>query len=330
MFFHPSSILFFLFLLASIIMMICMNSWFLIWFFIEMNLLCFIPLILLKKSKYSVESSLKYFFVQVLGSILILLGILFMYMNLNLYDYLFISGLSIKLALAPFHQWMINIVEGLDWFLVGLLFTLQKVGPFILLNYIYMMKESMNYVFYFLALLCALIGSLGGLFTSSLRKIMAFSSVAHSGWLLLSLMLSIYMWLMYFIFYAFILFSILILFNQYTVNNLNHIFLKLNSLISLGMGLSLLSMGGMPPFTGFIPKFIVMKEFMSYCNFFIFFVLLFSVIISLFFYARIFIFNFIFLNNKSVFLLNKNITLPLSLFINLVGLVFIPFLTYLS
>nr|YP_007026817.1 NADH dehydrogenase subunit 2 [Metacrangonyx dominicanus]CCI69355.1 NADH dehydrogenase subunit 2 [Metacrangonyx dominicanus] len=330
MFFHPSAILFFCFLLVSMFMMICMNSWFLIWFFIEMNLLCFIPLILLKKNKYSVESSLKYFFVQALSSVLILSGILLMFMNFDLYDWLFISGLSIKLGFAPFHQWMVNIVEGLDWGLVLILLTLQKVGPFILFYYMYTMKDSTNYALHIISIMCALVGAMGGLFTSSLRKIMVFSSVSHSAWMILGLVSSIYLWLMYFIFYSLILFSVLFMFKYLNMSNLNHMFMKLSFVISLSVGVSLLSMGGMPPLSGFIPKFILLSEFILMFNYFMFFVLLTSVFVSLFFYSRIFILNFIFLNYKNTFLKNKNVGVSVSLYVNLMGVLVTPFLIYLN
>nr|YP_007026804.1 NADH dehydrogenase subunit 2 [Metacrangonyx repens]CCI69407.1 NADH dehydrogenase subunit 2 [Metacrangonyx repens] len=325
MFFHPSFVLFCFFLIFSIIMMVCMNSWFLIWFFIEMNLLSFIPLIMLKKSKYSIESGLKYFFIQTFSSILIFIGVLSMFMNFDMYYFLFISGLSIKLGFVPFHQWIVNIVEGLTWPLVGILLTIQKVGPFILFNYMYInINEVMNYMVYIISLLCAMIGSLGGLFTSSLRKIMVFSSISHNSWMILGVVSSIYIWMIYFFFYSFILFSVLYILEKFLMNNLSHMFLKLNFFISLSLGISLLSIGGMPPLTGFIPKFVMIKEFTMNYNIFLLVYLLLGAFISLFFYARIFVFNFIMLMHKNMFLSKSNNGAKISLFINAMGLFMIP------
>nr|CCI69394.1 NADH dehydrogenase subunit 2 [Longipodacrangonyx sp. 1 MDMBR-2012] len=329
MFFHPSVILFFFSLIFSVVMMISVNSWFMVWFFIEKNLLFFIPLVLVKKSKYSVESSLKYFFIQTLSSIFILLGFLLLFMNLSIFTIFLVSGLSVKLGLAPFHQWVVNIVEGLSWPLIWILFTIQKFGPFLLFNYMYMIKEDIIYIVYFIILMCAIVGSLGGLFTSSLRKIMAFSSISHSSWLILGLFVSVYLWTIYFIFYSVVLFSVLYIFSDFYLSSLNHLFLKLSLFLSLSMGVGLLSMGGMPPFTGFAPKFIVMKEIMFSCNFFVLLILLMSVFVSLFFYARVFIINFIFLSVKSLFVWNKSDKVSMSLFINMMGLFLIPFIMYL-
>nr|YP_007026843.1 NADH dehydrogenase subunit 2 [Metacrangonyx ilvanus]CCI69546.1 NADH dehydrogenase subunit 2 [Metacrangonyx ilvanus] len=328
MFLHPSLILFSFFLLFSVIMMICMNSWFLIWFFIEMNLLCFIPLILFKKNKYSVEGSLKYFFIQTVSSIFILIGLVLLFMDFEIYNYLFMSGLSIKLGFVPFHQWMVNIIESLTWPLVGVLFSLQKVGPFILFNYMYMMKNEIIHVMYMLSFLCALVGSLGGLFTSSMRKIMVFSSISHSAWLIMGMMVSIYMWIIYFVLYSLVLFSVLYILSSMNLSNLNHMFLKLNFFVSFSLGVGLLSMGGLPPLSGFVPKFILMKELILFYNYFVLLFLLMSVFISLFFYSRMFILNFIFLSNKNIFLKMSNNKLGIVLFINLMGMILIPYMIY--
>nr|YP_007026856.1 NADH dehydrogenase subunit 2 [Metacrangonyx spinicaudatus]CCI69420.1 NADH dehydrogenase subunit 2 [Metacrangonyx spinicaudatus] len=329
MFFHPSTILFVFFLFFSLIMSICMNSWFLIWFFIEMNLLSFIPLILLKKNKYSVESSLKYFFIQTLSSILILIALILLFTKFDMYNILFISGLSIKLGLAPFHQWMVNIVEGLVWPLMGVLLTIQKVGPFILFCYIYNIKDNLIYLMYLISLLCSFFGCLGGLFTNSLRKILVFSSISHASWMILALMSSISLWSLYFSLYMMILFSVLYILNSFYLTNLNHMFLKLNFFISFSLGISLLSLGGMPPLTGFVPKFIMMKELLMNYNFFILLFLLLGVFISLFFYSRLFMFNFIFLSYKNLFLKYSKSKINYILYINMMGFVMIPLIMYM-
>nr|CCI69381.1 NADH dehydrogenase subunit 2 [Metacrangonyx sp. 5 MDMBR-2012] len=328
MFFHPSVFLFIFMLGVSIVMMVSMNSWFLIWFFIEMNLLSFIPLIMMKKSKFSVESSLKYFFIQTLSSIFILIGVLMLFMNLGFYDYLFIGGLSIKLGLAPFHQWVVNIVEGLTWPLIGILLTIQKIGPFMLFNYMYMMSESIIYIIYFVSVSCAMVGALGGLFTSSLRKIMAFSSISHSSWMVLGLLMSVYLWLLYFVFYCFIFFSVLSYLSKFNLSTLNHMFLKMSFFSSLGLSVGAMSMGGLPPLSGFIPKFIFMKEFIEFYNFFLFVFLLLSVFISLFFYSRVFVLNLIYFTNKNLFLGDKSSISSMGVYVNLVGFFFVPLVIY--
>nr|CCI69485.1 NADH dehydrogenase subunit 2 [Metacrangonyx sp. 1 MDMBR-2012] len=326
MFFHPSSNFFFFLLMFSLLMMISMSSWFMIWFFIEMNLLSFIPLILIKKNKYNVECSLKYFFIQTFSSILILVGLMMMFMGLEMYNYFFISGLAIKLGLAPFHQWLINIMESLDWPLIMILLSIQKVGPFVLLGYIYSMKESLIYILYLISLLCAFFGCFGGLFSSSLQKIMGFSSISHSSWMLLGLIKTLNLWIFYFFFYVIILFSILYIFNSFNIKSLNHVFMKLNFFTSLVLGVSFLSMGGLPPLTGFVPKFIFMYEFFVYYNYFTMIFLLFSVFISLFFYSRLFIFNFLFQMSKNSFMKFNNKKISLVLYTNTAGFILIPLL----
>nr|CCI69368.1 NADH dehydrogenase subunit 2 [Metacrangonyx sp. 4 MDMBR-2012] len=329
MYFHPSFFLFMFFLVFSTVMMVSVNSWFLIWFFIEMNLLSFIPLMLMNKSKFSTESGLKYFFVQTFSSILILIGFMLMFINLTLYNFFFFVGLSIKLGLAPFHQWVVNLVDSLTWELVGVLFTLQKVGPFVLLSYMCMLKPSVINLIYLFSLMSAIVGALGGLFTSSLRKILVFSSISHGAWMLLALMNSIYLWVVYFVFYSLILLSVLYILGVFNLSSLNHLFLKVNFFGSLSLGVSLLSMGGMPPLSGFLPKFVLMMDLMRTFNYFLLGFLLFSVFISLFFYSRMFIMNFIYLSNKNMFLGYKKNKGNLSLYLNMFGGALTPLFLYI-
>nr|YP_007026895.1 NADH dehydrogenase subunit 2 [Metacrangonyx remyi]CCI69559.1 NADH dehydrogenase subunit 2 [Metacrangonyx remyi] len=327
MYFHPSFFLFSFFLMFSMVMMVSVNSWFLIWFFIEMNLLSFIPLMLVNKSKFLVESSLKYFFVQTFSSILILIGFMLMFIDLSFYNFFF-SGLSIKLGLAPFHQWVVNIVEGLTWGLVGVLFTLQKMGPFILMSYMCTLKPSIINLIYFFSLMSAIVGALGGLFTSSLRKILVFSSISHGAWMLLALMNSIYLWGVYFMFYSVILLSVLYILSEFNLSNLNHLFLKVNFFSSFSLGVSVLSMGGLPPLSGFLPKLILMTNFMESYNYFLLGFLLFSVFITLFFYSRLFIMNFIGLSYMNMFLSSKENKGNISLYLNVFGGALTPLFLY--
>ncbi|RUM29483.1 MAG: hypothetical protein DSY42_06420 [Aquifex sp.] len=137
---------------------------------------------------------------------------------------------------------------------------------------------------------------------------------------------------MYFFFYTLISSSIVILFHFIKAFHLSDL-LNLNyskSLYSLTLPLRLLSLGGLPPFTGFVPKWIIIQTLIFNQIIFPLFILLLSALITLYFYLRILI-PFILLVSPSLsynikYLPNTSLSffLPFIVFFNFLGLL-LPF-----
>jgi NADH-ubiquinone oxidoreductase chain 2 len=176
------------------------------------------------------------------------------------------------------------------------------------------------------------VGAIGGLNQTSLRKLIAFSSINHLGWILRNIINNENLWKIYFIFYSFLSFCIIFIFNNFKLFNLNQIFsLKIkNKNQKLIFYIPLLSLGGLPPFLGFFPKWITI-EIIIFNNFiFLIFLIINFTLITLYFYIRIcysaFLLNHNFLNwNFSWnFFLNKNFNfLNLIIFFSIFGLLII-------
>nr|YP_010636375.1 NADH dehydrogenase subunit 2 [Cyphocaris challengeri]WBQ48845.1 NADH dehydrogenase subunit 2 [Cyphocaris challengeri] len=319
MIFHPSTPFFILTLLTSILMTISSNSWFIAWVAMEVNLLSFVPLMCTPLTLYKLESTMKYFLIQAIASALIIVSIFLIPLQFIL-QYLFIMALLMKMGAAPSHQWLPSIVEGLSWYLLTSLLTLQKINPLILLSLLY--STINNLLLFVYVFTSALIGSVGGLLHTSLRKILAFSSISHLSWLITSIMISNWIWMLYFSVYTLILLSITITLHKNNISSLNNLFNKNNS--SIMTPLYFMSLSGLPPLTGVVPKLIVtFSAISSKSLFFLLLPLLSSTLITLFFYTRIFITPL--LTNK----FNKNmiISSPLNtLFItlNISSLLIIP------
>lgn len=261
------------------------ESWFIAWLAIEINLLSFVPIILVKLRKYTSESALKYFLVQAIASGVLLASASFITKPAV---FIIILALLLKTGVAPFHQWMPSVIEGLSWGVSFLLLSIQKMSPLILLSIISMNIE-IKFIFIFFIVCRALVGSIGGLSQNSLRKILVFSSVVHLGWILVAIVLSNLLWMAYFFLYSLILSSIIILLNitqSHTLNNLAYQTRYYNTILAI---LTLMSLGGLPPFTGFLPKILVTLRLLEKSNPLLLIVLLASTFLSLFFYARIFI-----------------------------------------
>lgn len=278
-------------------------SWLRVWIGLEINLLSFIPLIRNKKNIYLSESSIKYFIVQAIGSAILLFTIILFFLieNLNFnFNYImniFISSIILlKIGAAPFHFWFPSISEGLNWINNLILISWQKIAPIIILSY----SLNLNYLIISI-ILSAIVGSLGGLNQTSLRKLIAFSSINHIGWIIRRLLFNENIWLIYFSFYFILLINIFLFFNFLNIYYINQTFINLfsNKYLKIIFFLLLLSLGGLPPFLGFFPKWIIIELIISKNLYFMIFIIVIFTLITLFFYIRITYTAFL-LNNKKI------------------------------
>nr|QGT77348.1 NADH dehydrogenase subunit 2 [Potamiscus yongshengensis] len=298
----PATTPFFFTLLLGILLSISSSSWFNIWVGLELNMMSFIPLITIKMNPYFSESALKYFLIQALASTLFIMASCLLFSFPLLSSTLLLMSLFLKLGSAPLHFWFPQVMSGLTWPQAILLMTVQKIGPMVLISYLANSPTSLQMIS-LSAMLSALIGALGGLNSMHLRKIMAFSSINHMSWMLMSLAMSDMFWCTYFLFYTFISISIMILFNltqAFTLSDLMK-FNQINMIYSLLLPLNLLSLGGLPPFTGFIPKWMLIQLLIDNKLYFPLFFFLLSALITLYFYLRIIIFFLLLFNPLSIF-----------------------------
>nr|YP_009707959.1 NADH dehydrogenase subunit 2 [Xystrocera globosa]QEU57257.1 NADH dehydrogenase subunit 2 [Xystrocera globosa] len=268
-------------------------SWLSMWIGLEINLLSIIPILVNQVNLYSTESALKYFITQALASSILLFAII-MSLNMNEFlpqssDYLAMmilnSALLMKMGAAPFHAWFPEVLEGLNWFECLLMLTWQKIAPMILLMY------NLNMTFFLISVIIfsSLLGSLLGLNQVSMRKIMAYSSINHIGWMIASMMLSASIWSWYFLVYSLISINIVMILIKLKAFYLTQLMNSLNSNKSMKIFFSLnfLSLGGLPPFLGFFPKWLTINGLVENNFFLVSVILILLTLITLFFYLRI-------------------------------------------
>nr|YP_010385158.1 NADH dehydrogenase subunit 2 [Tritodynamia horvathi]UPM51612.1 NADH dehydrogenase subunit 2 [Tritodynamia horvathi] len=287
----PSSYFFFLLtLILGSMISISSNSWFGAWIGLELNLMSFIPLIALKMNPFFSESSLKYFLIQALGSVLFISSS-FLFISFPYFSVLSIFfALLLKLGGAPFHFWFPQVMEGLKWPQIFLLSTIQKLAPLTLISYL-MTDYTLIKVIMLSAILSAMIGSLSGLNMTLLRKIIAFSSINHLSWMLIAISISDMSWIFYFLVYSFMLVPITSIFHKLQSFSLSSLIQsdQNSTFHSFIISLNFLSLGGLPPMTGFIPKWVIIQIMVNLNLFIPLFFLLTSALITLYFYLRIII-----------------------------------------
>lgn len=289
--FTPSQLLFISTLIRGTLITISSSTWLGIWIGLEINLLSFIPLIA-QVGKFSAEAALKYFLVQAFASATLLLGILTLHLGaltrtleIRLINSLIIFSLIVKLGAAPTHFWFPEVSNGLSWSTNIILITWQKVAPFIILMYL-----STPFIYIILVIVSsATVGALGGFNQTSLRKILAFSSINHMAWILMRIYISQNMWSTYFLIYAIITIAIILYFNRNSINFIHQLYQTNSSspLDAFLVSFNILSMGGLPPFLGFYPKWVVIEYIINEGLFVIAIYIIAMTLIVLYFYIRI-------------------------------------------
>nr|AAX97609.1 NADH dehydrogenase subunit 2 [Ambystoma tigrinum] len=272
------------------------NHWFMAWMGLELNTLAIIPLMTKTHHPRATEAATKYFLMQALRSAMILfsstMNAWFMgeweitNMSHPISTTILTIGLAMKLGIAPFHMWLPDVLQGLNLLTCLILSTWQKIAPMILMIQIH--QQLNTNLLIVMAILSTTIGGWGGLNQTQLRKIMAYSSIAHLGWMTLVLCfmpsltllnLTVYMMM------TTVMFLMFMNTMSTTINKMAMSWLK-NPVMAASMMIVLLSLGGLPPTTGFMPKWLIIQEMTKQNLIAITTIIALSSLLSLFFYLR--------------------------------------------
>nr|QLM01008.1 NADH dehydrogenase subunit 2 [Micromys minutus] len=312
------------------------------WVGLEMSLLAITPLLINKKNPRSTEAATKYFITQATASMIILLAITINYKQLGTWTFqqqtntalinMTLIALAMKLGLAPFHFWLPEVTQGIPMFTGLILLTWQKIAP---LTILFQISHLLNpTITLFMALTSVFIGAWGGLNQTQTRKIMAYSSIAHMGWMTAILPYNPTLTLVNLLIYIILtipMFMTLIMNNSTTMNSISLMWNKTPS-TQLMILLILLSLGGLPPLTGFLPKWAIINELLKNNCLIMTTLMAIMALLNLFFYTRLIYSTTLTLfptNNNSKMLshhsnMNHNFTLPTLIIISTLTLPLSP------
>nr|AWF70245.1 NADH dehydrogenase subunit 2 [Polioptila plumbea] len=259
---------------ASLIMgttiTISSNHWIMAWAGLEINTLAILPLISKSHHPRAIEAATKYFLVQSAASALVLFSSMTNAWYTGQWDIsqmthptscaILTTALAMKLGLVPFHFWFPEVLQGSSLPIGLLLSTAMKFPPITLL---YLTSPSLNSTLLAtMALLSTAVGGWMGLNQTQIRKILAFSSISHLGWMAIIITYSPKLALLNFYLYTLMTMTVFLSLNTMKA-------LKLSTLmtswaktpaISTMLMLTLLSLAGLPPLTGFLPKWLIIQE----------------------------------------------------------------------
>lgn len=258
-------------------------------------------------SEYSTESGLKYFVLGVFGSAFLLLSGCFFYilygtldlrelgtcfyyvsflgnnyLSLKILSFLavsfFLLAFFLKLGIVPLHSWVPDVYEGAPTIVTALFSTLPKFLFFcfvleVLDRVFFSYISELKFLFQFGGIFSILVGTFFAIGQTRIKRLYAYSSIIHAGYLLLALSSTSYYGYQFFFFYLFFyivttlgLFSILLA----LIDNASGIRIKYlselpslsvsNGYLSFIFSIFLFSLAGIPPMIGFFSKFYIFSS----------------------------------------------------------------------
>nr|QCE30892.1 NADH dehydrogenase subunit 2 [Hylopezus macularius]QCE30893.1 NADH dehydrogenase subunit 2 [Hylopezus macularius]QCE30897.1 NADH dehydrogenase subunit 2 [Hylopezus macularius] len=246
------------------------NHWIMAWAGLEVNTLAILPLISKSHHPRAIEATTKYFLTQATASALLLFSSMTNAWFTGQWDIthlthptsclILTAAISMKLGLVPFHFWFPEILQGSSLTTGLLLATVMKFPP---LTLFILTSHSLNpTLLTFMAIASAALGGWTGLNQTQTRKILAFSSISHLGWMTIIIIYTPKLTSLTFYLYCLMTAAIFLTLNTNKTLKLSTMmtaWTKTPSLTSTLM-LALLSLAGLPPLTGFLPKWLIIQE----------------------------------------------------------------------
>ena len=277
-----------------------------------------------KNSSFSNEAAMKYFLMGSFASAFLLLGIALIYgatgslynkdialfINTNAWNlsslvkagvFLISVGMAFKVAAVPFHFWAPDVYHGSPTLITSYMITVVKAAGFAAFLRLTTTCFGLNTDLWaqniaIIAALSIIVGNIGALSQTSTKRMLAYSSIAHTGYILIVLVAAQKSASAVLLYYsiAYILsnlsaFIVVIMVKKSVGNSGIDSFnglAKVNPLVALCAAISFLSLAGIPPLAGFMAKYVVFTSALLQGYIWLVVIAIIGSIISIFYYFR--------------------------------------------
>ncbi|MCR6591094.1 NADH-quinone oxidoreductase, N subunit [Campylobacter insulaenigrae] len=321
----------FLFMIACVILMVSSTNLIVIFLALEGSSLALYTLIALRRTHNAISSSIKYFTIAAIGAGFFAFACAFVYLNTKSLDLLdlvnsehisnpillsagvmFLVIIGIKLSIAPFHFWLKDVYYGAHATFVAFISVVPKIAMIIVVLRIFSALGGgvkFEYIVALLAIFSMLIASIVALVQNDVKKMLAYSSVTHSSFILAAIiseinlnfqdggilyLMAISALFLYWIVFAFAnygLFLALSLFKESSYESFAGLFNK-RPMLSIIIALLILCIAGIPPFGVFWGKLLILASILTSGYYIIVFAIAISSMIMLYAYLKILIYIF--------------------------------------
>jgi NADH-quinone oxidoreductase subunit N len=248
---------------------------------------------------------------------------------------LFFAGLAFKISLVPFHFWTADVYEGAPISIASYLSVISKgAAAFILLILLFTIFKPLMHIWenlvYVIAIATMFIGNLFALRQQNMKRFLAFSSIAQAGFILLGLMTGNQLGVATVVYFVLVyVFSNLAAFGvvqaislktgKENMNDYEGLY-RTNPKLSMVMMLALFSLAGIPPVAGFFGKFFLFVAAASEGYYWLVFIAVVNVTISLYYYLLVVRAMFLRKSDKAIPFFKNKLYMRLGLIITVLGI----------
>ncbi len=315
-----------LFALIGILVMVSFNNLSMLFIGIEIMSVSLYILAGIRKNDFkSNEAALKYFLTGAFSTGFLLMGIAFLYGASASFDLgdikeyvisnpakvsplfytgliLMIIGLSFKVGAAPFHFWTPDVYEGSPTIITAFMSTVVKTAGFAAFLRLFMICFAPLHEFWMpvllaIAILTLFIGNVTALYQHSFKRMLAFSSISHAGYMLFAIIAlgpessnSVFFYASAYSVASIIAFAVLILVKRQTGSDNFDSFTglaKRNPFIAFTLTVAMLSLAGIPLTAGFIGKFMMFSTALSEYHIWLVILAVVNAVIGIYYYLRV-------------------------------------------
>lgn len=315
-----------LFALSGMIIMVSYTNMSMLFIGIEIMSVALYILAGIRKTNFaSNEASLKYFLMGAFSTGFLLFGITLIYgatgsFNLHTINQylvgnykevsplfypgliLIMIGLCFKIGAAPFHFWTPDVYEGSPSLITGFMSTVVKTAGFAAFLRLFAGTFAPLHDFWMpplMAIVCItlFIGNVTALFQKNFKRMLAYSSISHAGYLLFSLVTltansanNVLVYAAAYTFASIIAFAVLILVKQKTGGDSFESFNglgKKNPLAALALTIAMLSLAGIPLTAGFIGKYLMFLNVMTQYQIYLVAFAILNALVGFYYYLRV-------------------------------------------